>query len=56
MLPLRDENPTHRVPVVTILLIAANIAVYFLVQPGSTDSVASARFSLERAAIPCEVV
>jgi membrane associated rhomboid family serine protease len=56
VLPLRDENPTRRVPVVTILLIAANIAVYFLVQPGDPDSVESARFSLERAAIPCEVV
>ncbi|HEV2812047.1 MAG TPA: rhomboid family intramembrane serine protease [Solirubrobacteraceae bacterium] len=56
MLPLRDENPTRRVPVVTILLIVANVAVYFLVQPGNPNSSASARFNLERAAIPCEVV
>ena len=56
MLPLRDENPTRRVPVVTILLIIANVAVYFLVQPSSTDVTASTTFSLERAAIPCEVV
>ena len=56
MLPLRDENPTRRVPVVTILLILANVAVYFLVQPNAEDASASARFSVERAAIPCEVV
>jgi membrane associated rhomboid family serine protease len=28
MIPLRDENPTHSTPVVTILLIVANVAVY----------------------------
>jgi membrane associated rhomboid family serine protease len=56
VLPLRDENPTRRVPVVTILLIIANIAVYFLVQPNAEDAGASTRFSVERAAIPCEVV
>jgi membrane associated rhomboid family serine protease len=56
VLPLRDENPTRRVPVVTFLLILANVAVYFLVQPSSNDVAASTTFSLERAAIPCEVV
>ena len=56
MLPLRDENPTRRVPVVTVLLILANVAVYFLVQPSADDVTASTTFSLERAAIPCEVV
>jgi membrane associated rhomboid family serine protease len=56
MLPLRDENPTRRVPVVTVLLILANVAVYFLVQPDTTDAAGSAVFNLERAAIPCEVV
>lgn len=28
MIPLKDKNPTHRVPVVTIALIVANIAVF----------------------------
>jgi membrane associated rhomboid family serine protease len=53
---LHDENPTRRVPVVTLLLILANVAVYFLVQPSNGDVNASTTFSLERAAIPCEVV
>jgi membrane associated rhomboid family serine protease len=56
VLPLRDENPTRRVPLVTVLLIIANVAVYFLVQPDAGDAAGSAEFSLERAAIPCEVV
>jgi membrane associated rhomboid family serine protease len=29
MLPLSDENPTRRFPVVTVLLIVANLAVFF---------------------------
>ena len=34
MIPLRDNIPTSRVPVVTYALIAANILVYFLWQQG----------------------
>ena len=55
MLPLRDENPTRHTPWITILLILANVGVYFLLQPGSTDPTA-ASFTFENAAIPCEVV
>ena len=29
LIPLRDENPTRRFPVVTVLFIAANLAVFF---------------------------
>lgn len=32
MFPLRDENPTELVPVVTIVLITLNVAVWLLVQ------------------------
>ena len=62
--PLKDDNPTRRVPFVTIALIAVNIGVYFLVQPsGIPDRTAPAQqqqiddleFNLEYAAIPCEV-
>ena len=55
MLPLRDLNPTRRTAVVTLLLIVANVAVYFLVQPGQTDTRATVLFNFEHAAIPCEV-
>ncbi|HEV2808877.1 MAG TPA: rhomboid family intramembrane serine protease [Acidimicrobiales bacterium] len=62
MFPLRDENPTTRVPYVTILLILVNIGVYFLIQPqgqqlfGGVDTeMESNRFTFEYAAIPCEV-
>ena len=44
MLPLSDENPTRRFPVVTVLLILANVAVFFAwqVQVGLPKSVALA--------------
>ncbi|MGD9798806.1 MAG: rhomboid family intramembrane serine protease [Acidimicrobiia bacterium] len=55
MLPLRDRNPTRRTAVLTLVLIALNVGVYALVQPSQTDLEATARFSFERAAIPCEL-
>ncbi|MGH9118121.1 MAG: rhomboid family intramembrane serine protease [Acidimicrobiales bacterium] len=57
MLPLRDDNPTRRVPIVTLVLIVANVAVYLLLQqPANTEAAGGARFVYEYAAIPCEVV
>ncbi len=55
MIPLRDDNPTSRTAWVTLLLILVNVGVYFLVQPGSMDVSATAKFSYEHAAVPCEV-
>ncbi|HEX7094902.1 MAG TPA: rhomboid family intramembrane serine protease [Acidimicrobiales bacterium] len=68
MLPLRDRNPTRRRPYVTWAIIAVCVAVYFFVQerPGATDIVAvegvgavqidrEIRFTLEYAAVPCEI-
>jgi membrane associated rhomboid family serine protease len=61
VIPLRDENPTSRPPVVTVLLIAACAAVFFLVQPGRAQILGHAAesdtaFTVEHAAIPCELV
>jgi membrane associated rhomboid family serine protease len=36
MIPYRDENETLRMPVVTLLIIAANVMVWFIVQGGGT--------------------
>jgi membrane associated rhomboid family serine protease len=55
VIPLRDENPTRRTAWVTIALILLNVGVYFLVQPGTTELAATARFNYEHAAVPCEV-
>ena len=33
MIPIRDRNPTTRLPIVTLALIAANVAVFLLWQP-----------------------
>jgi membrane associated rhomboid family serine protease len=61
VLPLRDDNPTSRKPVVTVAVILACAAVYFLVQPSSPlvsgqTAQNDAAFTVEHAAIPCEVV
>jgi membrane associated rhomboid family serine protease len=53
VIPLYDENPTSRFPIVTVLLIAANIFIFAFVQPHGTQ--ADARFTYEHAAIPCEL-
>jgi membrane associated rhomboid family serine protease len=54
VLPLRDDNPTKRLAVVTLLLIAINIGVYAFVQPHGSDATETA-WQVEHAAIPCEV-
>ncbi len=56
MLPLKDYNPTRRFPVVTVLLIAVNVYVYFLVQRPYDERRSQLRFNYSYAAIPCEVV
>ncbi|MGQ0824797.1 MAG: rhomboid family intramembrane serine protease [Actinomycetota bacterium] len=63
VIPLRDENPTHRFPIVTVALIVINVVVYFGLQlpKQSTESdlienaTESDEFVLEYAAIPCEL-
>lgn len=54
MIPLRDENPASRPPIVTILLLIAIAFVFFFVQPRGV--VSETRFTYANAAIPCEVV
>ena len=55
MFPLKDHNPTSRVPWVTITLIAVNVVVFLFVQRPYDKGLSQARFSYEYAAIPCEV-
>jgi membrane associated rhomboid family serine protease len=62
VIPLKDYNPTRRRAVVTLLVIAVNVVVYFFVQPhGSStvdpqsEQVREATFTYEHAAIPCEI-
>jgi membrane associated rhomboid family serine protease len=65
VIPLKDENPTRHLPWLTIVLIVANIGIYFFIQEGPIEFLASTQtseeqrediiFNLENAAIPCEV-
>ena len=60
MLPIRDDNPTRRAPVVTIALMALCIGVFILVQPrgggSQAEQIREAEFTFQTAAIPCEIV
>jgi membrane associated rhomboid family serine protease len=55
VIPLKDENPTSITPFVTILLIAACVLVWVVVQQAGQREDNDA-FTFETAAIPCEVV
>ena len=55
MIPLRDANPTHRREWVTILLIAANVAVFFLWEPITGTPREQFRFFVCHGAIPEEL-
>lgn len=68
MLPLKDENPITRTPIVTVAIIVACIAIYFGAQLRASNEVvivsddeavtldSQSSFALEFAAIPCELV
>jgi membrane associated rhomboid family serine protease len=53
VIPVHDDNPTRRKPIVTLVLIAACIVVFAVVQPRSEPK--SSTFTYEHAAIPCEI-
>ncbi|MEX0664123.1 MAG: rhomboid family intramembrane serine protease [Acidimicrobiia bacterium] len=55
VIPLHDLNPTRRRAYVTLLIIAINVGVYFVVQPHD-GGVKEIEFTVENAAIPCEVI
>jgi membrane associated rhomboid family serine protease len=54
VLPIRDENPTSRLAIVTIVLIAINVVIYFAVQMPKQGE-ADVRFTYRWAAVPCEL-
>ena len=65
VIPLRDENPTRRPAVVTLVIIAANVVVFLFVQPQTWSATTELEamdsqeqeieFLYRNAAIPCEV-
>jgi membrane associated rhomboid family serine protease len=54
LIPIRDLNPTRIFPVVTLLIIAVNLAAFFLWQPRDNID-QEATFLYENAAISCEL-
>jgi membrane associated rhomboid family serine protease len=55
MFPLRDENPTELTPFITFAIIAANVAVWLLVQGGGMDEATLQATVCSYGTIPGEV-
>lgn len=56
MFPIRDLNPTRSTAFLTLLLILANVAVFFFWQPFGAGVQAETEFLYRQAAIACELV
>jgi membrane associated rhomboid family serine protease len=54
LIPLKDNIPTRRFPVLTVLLIAINVFAYFALQDGRFSSVNPERV-IDYGAIPYEI-
>ncbi len=54
MLPLSDENPTEITPFVTVLILAANVLVWFLVQGAGTPMALMQSVEVY-GAVPCRI-
>lgn len=54
LLPLKDENPTSSIPVLTILIIVINILIFFYQQ--SLSGTAGQHFILKWGAVPYQIV
>ncbi len=55
MIPISDDNPTLRTPVVTYLLLAGIAAVWFFLQGAGLDAVALARSVCRLGMVPAEL-
>lgn len=55
MIPLSDDNPTVRIPVMTILLIGAMVSVWLIVQGGGFDLTALAMSVCNLGMVPAEL-
>jgi membrane associated rhomboid family serine protease len=55
VIPIRDANPTRRLPVITLALIAANVAIFLLWQPSFGGEGQQQEFYYCQAEIPFEV-
>lgn len=54
VLPIRDQNPTTRTPVITVVVLAACVLVYAVLQ-SPRSGLDQSEFLYRHAAIPCEV-
>lgn len=55
LIPLSDANPTKTFPLVTVVLIAVNVFVFFFVQPDLGTSSEATVYFYDNAPVPCQL-
>lgn len=55
LIPISDANPTKNFPIITLALIAINVAVFLFVQPDFGTSNAATIYFYENAPVPCQL-
>jgi membrane associated rhomboid family serine protease len=55
LIPISDANPTRRFPIMTVLIIGVNVAIFFFVEPGFGQTCPAQNYFAENAAVPCQV-
>jgi membrane associated rhomboid family serine protease len=55
LIPISDANPTRKFPVVTVAIIAINIAVWVFVEPGWGLSKDATFYFYQHAPVPCQL-
>jgi membrane associated rhomboid family serine protease len=54
LIPISDSNPTRRFPIMTVVIIALNVLVFFLVEPDFGQSCRAENYFAKEAAVPCQ--
>jgi membrane associated rhomboid family serine protease len=54
LIPISDANPTRRFPIITLLLIAANVVMFFVEPDFGGNTQAAAEYFYDNAPIPCQ--
>ena len=55
LIPVSDANPTRRFPVITLLLIAANVALFFVEPDFGGNTSEAATYFYDNAPVPCQL-
>jgi membrane associated rhomboid family serine protease len=55
VIPISDANPTKRFPIITVVLMIANVLVFFFVEPDLGTSIPAQGYFVRHVAVPCQL-